>query len=493
MIARSLSAFWPPAGQRLLLTAAVAPLDEARAAWADWAHSHDIEKASWFEARLFASLAPRLATLVDAEDIPARLQGLRRYVWVRTQNTLVGSAPLLMALSKSGVRMMPLKGAARHASAGADQPSRCLTDIDLLIHPEDWATAIRTAYDNGWTCRNAPIGEGLPVDEFLRVAPPFHHSFCFMKGEIELDLHHKALLMSRDSGDDDALWRRAEPGRLSGVPVSVPCPTDQLFVTLAHALLHGPEPSGDWMLDAAALIGSGRIDWDLLATEAEQRLLVPSVAVPLAFLARETALAIPPATLKRLKAGMVAPYIDDFIGFAETYKPDRPRLIDASRSAASARALAAFHRHGRAVAADATAEPGRLLIEAQPALRPDGNCEWLPVPFDLSPDTMTELELSFEPNYADAGGREVIFDLVAPGMILKRWMSGSGLLARLRRRRRVTLMVPFPLALFTERGIRWFGVQVPSAADYPALPIRNVRITWRVAGNDSAREANGAG
>ncbi len=133
------------------------------------------------------------------------------------------------------------------------------------------------------------------------------------------------------AGDDGGIWQRAGRGQLSGAAVAVPSPTDQLFITLAHALLYGPEPSGDWMLDAAALIGAGGIDWALIEAEAARRAMEPSIAVPLAFLAEATGLPIPRDRLVRMTRRFRDPFIEDFICHATGYRPGTAREAETAR------------------------------------------------------------------------------------------------------------------------------------------------------------------
>lgn len=482
MIPDQLQAYWPPEGQRLLLKAALAPPDEARAAWRAWVAANKVETVTWFEARLFASLAPRLGTLVPPDEIPMKLRGLRRYTWVRTQQTLGGVAPLLSAFHKAGLRMMPLKGGARYACAGADQPARCLADLDLLVHPDHWASALRIAYAEGWRCDRIPrdaAGADVPIDDFLATAFPIHHSLCFSKGGIELDIHHLSLFMSRNAGGDAPLWERAGSGALMGVPLEVPSVTDQLFITLAHALLYGPEPSGDWMLDAAALIQSGEVDWDQLDAESARRMLEPSIAVPLAFLAAETDLPIPRDALERMIGRFRPPFLKDFESFAVCYIPETPVLVDAVREAAAARAIATEraedHPEPQARIAD------RVLLDTPIQLPADGADVWLPVPEDLPADVTTRLEISFRVRRTAAGAHTILLDVDAPGMRLLRWTSGEAPWPWWRRRR-VRVALDLPSALLRRRQIGQIGIRLPHAPWYPRMPVSHARVRWIMSG-----------
>ena len=52
-----------------------------------------------------------------------------------------------------------------------------------------------------------------------------------------------------------------------------PGATHQLMVVCVHGADWAEEPRLRWIADAAAVIGTGEVDWDLLVHEAEARLL----------------------------------------------------------------------------------------------------------------------------------------------------------------------------------------------------------------------------
>ena len=88
-----------------------------------------------------------------------------------------------------------------------------------------------------------------------------------------IDLHHLALYMCRNSGDDDLLWQRARPAKLRQLDFFAPSPTDEVLIAIAHGLLYAGEcdPNSDWILDIAPLIRSGAVDWNILEAETRAR------------------------------------------------------------------------------------------------------------------------------------------------------------------------------------------------------------------------------
>src|SRR5262245_49502351 len=112
--------YWPPEGQILLLTAALADLEAARQAWRQWNLGRELDGATPQEVRLLSAVALRMPELEPGSPPDPRLVGARRYIWTHTQMTLAVVRPLLAAMRSEELRLLLLKGAARLAS----DPSR---------------------------------------------------------------------------------------------------------------------------------------------------------------------------------------------------------------------------------------------------------------------------------------------------------------------------------------------------------------------------------
>jgi hypothetical protein len=427
--------YWPPETQITLLAAALAAPEPAAAAWRSWLATRDLDTASWPEVRLLAALAPRIAELDPESPLAPRLRGISRFVWTRTQIALTGGKPLLARLHGAGIPLLLLKGSARLAEDPASAAKRLVRDIDVLVPKADWPRALEIADTDGWRpVQDWPYGGRLEADTARRIFPT-HHSVGYRLGEAEVDIHHAALFMCRNDGDEDALWRRARPARLHGIPVHVPSPADALLLNLVHGMLHGAEPVADWAIDAAALIGAGDIDWDILVQEAEARCVEPFALSALMLLAERLGQPSPGAVLARLRRGVREPFISDFVHFATGYYPEHPALIDAVRHAAVQRAERAPYV-APAIGAtsvldtrvDATAWP---LTFGLPEALPDG---------------MLRLVLEVTPGHGfPRGGATLAF--TAPGMVLFHWHCRRRVLGASR------LALDIPAALFRARRI----------------------------------------
>lgn len=416
---------WPEGTQALLLTAALAAPAEASAAWREWLVHRNLDDAGWPEVRLLATVARRIAQFGDSPVVP-RVQGIRRFVWTRSQMCLANTRPLLAALGNAGLRMMLIKGAARLAQEHSSA-DRFINDVDVLVHLDHWRDALDVAHRAGWRAwmLGAP-DRSLRGSQPGRDSFPYYHAVDFRKPgpnhlQGSVDLHSFALLMCRNAGDDDSLWARAVPAVLQGINFWVPSPTDQLLLTLAHGLLFDPNPVADWVLDATALVRSGTIDWDLLEKETAARELDPYIASTLTFLRERLHLNVPPDTLARVTMRVREPFLSEFQAFVTAYAPTEETAIDRAREAACARACKTKEAGG-AVRTDG---PRRAPTGATwKRLPPEGSQTTLDIPGDVSPDSLLRLEVSFTMDEVPQGKRAGI-EIAAPGMILKRWLSGQ--------------------------------------------------------------------
>jgi hypothetical protein len=238
-----------------------------------------------------------------------------------------------------------------------------------------------------------------------------------------VDLHCFALLMCRNMGDDDGLWARAVPAALQGIRFSVPSPTDRLLLTLAHGLLFDPDPVADWALDASALIRSGTVDWDLLERETAMRELDPYIASPLTFLSERLRVDIPSDMLGRVTARVREPFLSEFQAFATAFPNTSvdEATIDYLREAASLRACKAAGYANRAPAS----RPKRALAGlAWKRLPHGGSPKIVEIPDDFSPRSLLRLEVSFTMDEVPPG-KQAGIEIAAPGLVLKRWLSGQ--------------------------------------------------------------------
>ncbi|MDD5364666.1 MAG: nucleotidyltransferase family protein [Gallionellaceae bacterium] len=297
MTDRRLLAFVPQGSDSLLIQAAVAPADLARAAWQAWTAQRSLDEARWAEVRMLPSVAARAAELAIQADLLPRLDGIRRFVWAGSQKQMLAARPILARLGAQGIPFMLLKGAALIAAYPATTGRRFLRDVDILVPAERTAEAVDLISAAGW--RNA-FFENVEEARLIGLARTHALEFKGPEGG-EVDLHRFALAPNFCAGDDDLLWSRAETASFLGLPCLRPALEDLLVTTLEHSFRRDPDQVLDWSLDAAHLIGNPRLDWQAVVEAALRRRLAVPVEARLRYLGRQCGLAVPDAVLTALE------------------------------------------------------------------------------------------------------------------------------------------------------------------------------------------------
>ena len=249
--------WWPDRRQRLLVLAAVAPLEEAREAWRQWREEVDLDAVDDASGRLLPLVWRRLAEEAAGPDA-GRLRGCYRLAWYRNQLLFRSAGDVLRGLHDAGLETLVLKGAALALLHYDEAGSRFMVDIDILVRTGRAADAIEVVECLGWQASDARVRDRLDV----------RHSAPFTSADgMLLDLHWNVL---RQPADDGAFWDAAVPVTVGGVETRALCPTDQLLHVCGHAI------TGDagivWIADALTLM-RGPIDWDRLVRQARARRL----------------------------------------------------------------------------------------------------------------------------------------------------------------------------------------------------------------------------
>lgn len=171
-------------------------------------------------------------------------------------------SPLIAALDRAGIRVMLLKGAALLQTIYDRPELRRMSDVDLLIHPDDALRAVDVL-----TAAECRRGSALVRSDFF---PRFHYEVeLFIPGPqpVRIDLHARPFRPMRLSRiiPDDAMWEDAAAVDALGARAYVPRP-ELLFLHLAaHAAFHGCSRL-TWLYDLARFARryDGELDWALL-------------------------------------------------------------------------------------------------------------------------------------------------------------------------------------------------------------------------------------
>jgi hypothetical protein len=339
---------WPRRQDPLqaLLLAAVAEPAVARPAWAGWSAGRSLDDVSWQELRLLGAVAARAELLGVAPDARPRLEGIRRFVWTRTQLKLAAALPVLRRLHARGVRFCLLKGAALIAGGHRAPGERFLRDVDVLVPRQALAEAVAILFETGWRPEHY-----ASLEEVFSLGFPRCHALAFRSAahpDDAIDLHLSASELGRFPRSDAALWSRTAEARILGLPVRVPAPEDLLCHALVHSFLSDGQEGRDWVLDAVALARRPRFDWARLVEESRRRGVEALVAARLRRLQAMPAPGIPAEAAAGLEAGEPAAELRRELAIFERRGPWRPAAEQQARRAARAvraRRLLALDAH----------------------------------------------------------------------------------------------------------------------------------------------------
>jgi hypothetical protein len=283
---------WPKGGRDLLLRAAiVADIAQAERAFATWLATHDFDDVTFAEQRLLVAISARLPASAEASPVRARLKGIERMLWTHSTMTLRAAQPALRSLIEAGIPVMMLKGAARAALDMADVRGRFASDVDLLVHPAHFDQAYAMLCGQGWQHNQSRAPDLLKITGLN----------LFLGKHGDLDLHKYAFhqLCAADT-DPAPLWSRATSTKFLGLPVCVPSPADRLLLAIAHGGIDGHQHS-DWLVDCAALITEGTVDWASFETLCADRRLDAHAAIALSYLHDHLGVSMPKDVLERIK------------------------------------------------------------------------------------------------------------------------------------------------------------------------------------------------
>ena len=295
---------WPTRSvDRLLRAALLVDQSAAAAAWRAFEASADFDRLTPSEMRLIGLVAQRLAVLAPASPMRARIGGIERANWSRSQLTLAETGPGLRALEAKSVSMLVIKGASRVAAGGPSIRGLATSDVDVVVPPGDLVKAVDLLTEAGWR----PTGSERAIAGRARLRDAADVPLA--RGRFgRLHLHRSAFRLPHASEAQDAsMWQRAAPGRIAGASVRVPCPTDAVAIALAHGALDGRE-SADCLAAVAASIDRG-VSWELFEAVVDGRRLHDRGALALRYVRERLERPVPESLLRTLEGRATRPLL----------------------------------------------------------------------------------------------------------------------------------------------------------------------------------------
>jgi hypothetical protein len=211
---------------------------------------------------------------------PREMQQLRQHARRVRQNNvrlMRSLGQIALALQDVGVRVLLLKGAALNLTLYETPDQRPMSDLDLLVRPDEVAQAMSALERMGFR-----RGPGLVRGDFF---PRFHYEVEYLSDgchPVRVDLHVRPFRPLRHARTlpDDAFWSRARLLEAGGAPVWVLEPEEELVHLATHSAYHGHSRLL-WLYDIRRLIdlNDNQLDWDqVVRTCQDLRLVLPARA-----------------------------------------------------------------------------------------------------------------------------------------------------------------------------------------------------------------------
>lgn len=215
---------------------------------------------------------------------------------------------LLDLLGKGGVPAIVLKGAALGDTLYGNSALRPMTDLDLLLHPEDVERALDLLQAQGyaWTEVEPHPGMRLDFENELVLRTPGPAPL-----PIELHWHLLDSPFYQQRVDEAWFWDTAQRVSLAGSEAHVLGLEANLLYLSAHYVLHHRGQGLRWLVDIALLTArhQAQIDWPLLLAQAQAFCLVTPLQIVLEQLSAADAwgVALPQAVLDAARGLPVSP------------------------------------------------------------------------------------------------------------------------------------------------------------------------------------------
>jgi hypothetical protein len=210
--------------------------------------------------RVFRILMEYTASLPNSIPAPA-LENLKRLEQANSRRALWLTSELAAIaerLTSRGVRFLTYKGPVLGQLLYSDVTIRQFGDLDLLIHPEGVANAVRIVCDSGYW----PQLKLTPAEEKAYRSIGYEYVFDGPLGRNLLEIKWQILprFYSIDF-DIEKIFSRASFVNIGGINIASFSTEDLLLVLCVHAAKHGWEKFS-WLCDIAALCRQSSFDWN---------------------------------------------------------------------------------------------------------------------------------------------------------------------------------------------------------------------------------------
>jgi hypothetical protein len=209
---------------------------------------------------------------------------------------------ILRALRAAGLAVIPLKGACLAEAVYGNVALRPMSDVDLLVKPGELARALDALGAFGYVAARAIDIE--TERHASRHLPPLSKP-----GGVTVELHWTIVKPGRSvrfgDSDLDAVWSRATPATIAGVPVHMLSPVDLLWHLCLHASVqhHFDEIGLRGFWDIALVIRryGDVIDWEQFLQRVNRSGSANGVHLALQLSEEWTGVAVPSSVMRSLR------------------------------------------------------------------------------------------------------------------------------------------------------------------------------------------------
>lgn len=253
--------------QRLMLQALILDEPRDRECLASWLEKVDLEAMDYFSLRLVPVLLQKFGDIIGESTQFGRMQGICRYFFFRNSLLFADGRRVVARLIAEGIDVLLFKGIAVSLKYYSNRNLRPMSDVDILVHPQDMSRAEEVLFECGFSYIDPVRDKSITI-----------HGMDFFNSRYScFDLHRKALLESQHLGTDSGLWQRAVFFDWDGLVVKVMSPEDLILTSIINGVRDDPiRPQ--WIYDIALIVeAEPALRWETVWGEAKARLLSETV------------------------------------------------------------------------------------------------------------------------------------------------------------------------------------------------------------------------
>lgn len=306
-----LPATFPTLQEELLLEMVLCNDAEFDTLFARWCKKVAFDDLDYALVRLLPLVSLRLRRTTIDTPLVQRIHGVYKKAWVHNQLTVAAVKKVLPHFEQAGIPVVTLKGLPLLYAAYKDVGARFAGDADMIIQPRHAQVAMEIMRQQGFDYIKPPYRRAAPRAQELA-----QMSFTDPQTHQEIDIHFSlfepevyartvALFWGRELTHPmsyNALLPHVQSYMLGDTESLMLGPEDMLIHVVVHGARHNKHRPVRWVADAAAIIRSLPVQWDVLVERTVLFGFLPEMRTALTYLSERFGVPIPRETLEQLSA-----------------------------------------------------------------------------------------------------------------------------------------------------------------------------------------------